>query len=131
MPKYKIAWLPGDGVGVDVLEATRIVLDKIGLGARKLSQEILVARRLVGVVAGQQQLQRIRIAADKLGLLFRPFTQVDDSLTRQYGGTGLGLALVRQLAELHGGGVSVQSEPGNGSIFSFSLPYRGEDESSG
>jgi CheY-like chemotaxis protein len=55
---------------------------------------------------------------------------VDNSLTRQYGGSGLGLALVRQLAELHGGSVSVESELGKGSVFSLSLPYRSEDGSS-
>ena len=56
--------------------------------------------------------------------LFKPFTQVDSSLARQHEGTGLGLALVQKLAELHGGGVSVQSEVGRGSTFTVCIPGR-------
>ncbi|OLP16702.1 hypothetical protein BST81_19890 [Leptolyngbya sp. 'hensonii'] len=48
--------------------------------------------------------------------------QVDSSLSRQYGGTGLGLALVRQIAELHGGNATVQSELGQGSCFTVRIP---------
>ena len=64
----------------------------------------------------------IGIEPDKLKLLFQPFTQIDSSLSRQYSGTGLGLSLVRQLAELHGGSVGVESEPNKGSRFYFDLP---------
>jgi PAS domain S-box-containing protein len=56
--------------------------------------------------------------------LFTPFTQVDSSLSRRHEGTGLGLSLVKQLAELHGGKVSVDSEVGKGSRFSVVLPWR-------
>lgn len=64
----------------------------------------------------------IGIAEDKLGLLFRPFQQVDASLTRRHEGTGLGLALTKRLAELHGGTVSVVSEENVGSRFRVWLP---------
>lgn len=64
----------------------------------------------------------IGIPADKLPLLFERFQQVDNSVTRQYGGTGIGLALVKGLAELMGGSVGVQSEPGRGSRFWARLP---------
>jgi PAS domain S-box-containing protein len=64
----------------------------------------------------------IGIASADLSQLFQPFMQIDRNLNRQYEGTGLGLALVKQIVELHGGGVSVQSELGQGSCFAFKLP---------
>ncbi len=66
----------------------------------------------------------IGIAPDDLERLFQPFTQLDSSLSRQHEGTGLGLVLVRRLAELHGGSVTVQSEADKGSCFTITLPYR-------
>jgi signal transduction histidine kinase/CheY-like chemotaxis protein len=64
----------------------------------------------------------IGIPEDKLHLLFRPFQQVDSSLTRRHEGTGLGLALTKRLAELHGGTVSVESKENEGSTFRVWLP---------
>jgi signal transduction histidine kinase/CheY-like chemotaxis protein/CHASE3 domain sensor protein len=60
--------------------------------------------------------------------LFQPFVQIDGSLAKRYEGTGLGLAMVRRLAELHGGSVEVESELGRGSTFTVRLPYRRPDE---
>jgi signal transduction histidine kinase len=65
----------------------------------------------------------VGIPADKLGRLFELFYQVDSSLTRSHGGLGIGLALVRRLVELHGGGVAAYSAgPGLGSEFVVRLP---------
>jgi len=64
----------------------------------------------------------IGIAPEQLSTLFQPFVQIDSSLNRQYSGTGLGLALVRRLTELHGGEVRVESEPGQGSCFTVRIP---------
>ena len=64
----------------------------------------------------------IGIPAEKQQDVFAPFTQADDSTTRQYGGTGLGLSITKQLAELLGGELSVSSEEGVGSVFSLSIP---------
>jgi two-component system, sensor histidine kinase len=65
----------------------------------------------------------IGIAPDKVQALFQSFTQVDASITRQFGGTGLGLAICRSLAELMGGFIEVESEPGRGSLFRVRLPF--------
>lgn len=67
----------------------------------------------------------IGIAENHLDRLFQPFSQVDRSLSRAYGGTGLGLALVSQLAALHGGTVGVDTAPGEGSRFWVRLPAEG------
>ncbi len=64
----------------------------------------------------------IGIPADKLDRLFKAFSQVDDSPSRKYGGTGLGLALSQRLCELIGGRITVQSTVGKGSIFTIDIP---------
>jgi predicted ATPase/signal transduction histidine kinase/ActR/RegA family two-component response regulator len=66
----------------------------------------------------------IGIAEANLQQLFQPFVQIDSSLSRQYAGTGLGLALVKQIVELHGGSVAVSSSSGQGSCFMVLLPQR-------
>jgi signal transduction histidine kinase len=64
----------------------------------------------------------IGIAEDDFDRLFRPFVQIDSGLARVHEGTGLGLALVAKLVDMHGGSVSVESEPGKGSRFTVTLP---------
>ena len=63
----------------------------------------------------------IGIPADKQALLFKPFSQADSSTTRQYGGSGLGLSLVRSMAMLRGGDAGIESETGQGSCFWFRI----------
>ena len=70
----------------------------------------------------------IGISLDDISKLFQPFMQIDSSLSRQYAGTGLGLNLVKKLAELHGGQVSVESKLGEGSCFTVRLPYAAQSD---
>ena len=65
----------------------------------------------------------IGIPEQELSRIFDKFTQADSSTTRVFGGTGLGLAISRRLAELMGGRLEVKSKPGEGSTFSFTLPF--------
>ena len=70
----------------------------------------------------------IGISANKLNRIFDPFEQGDATKSRAYAGTGLGLAVSKQLIELHGGTIGVTSTPGKGSTFKFSLPIALESE---
>ena len=63
----------------------------------------------------------IGIAGEHMPRLFKPFSQVDETSTRRYGGTGLGLAISRNLVHLLGGEITLKSEPGRGSTFSFTI----------
>jgi hypothetical protein len=65
----------------------------------------------------------------QLGELFKPFTQIDNSDTRKYGGTGLGLALSTRLVHVLGGSIKASSEAGKGSIFTVEIPLNSTDNS--
>ena len=64
----------------------------------------------------------VGIPEDEVGRIFDRFYQVDGSMSRRYGGAGLGLALVKEIVEAHGGQVRVQSRLGQGSCFELALP---------
>jgi signal transduction histidine kinase len=68
------------------------------------------------------------IAPEDQERIFEEFQQVDDSSTRQKGGTGLGLAISRRIVAMHGGRISVQSAPGQGSTFRIIVPVRAEEQ---
>src|SRR5438067_218488 len=70
----------------------------------------------------------IGVSPGGLEALFKPFSQIDSGLSRKYEGTGLGLAMIKLLAELHGGTLAAESAVGEGSRFTVWLPLRGQEE---
>jgi signal transduction histidine kinase len=91
----------------------------VGIRARAEDGSFLVTVTDTGVGIAPEHRERI----------FEEFQQVDSSSTRKKGGTGLGLAIAKRIVELHGGRIWVDSTPGQGSIFTFTLPLRvGERE---
>ena len=88
--------------------------------------ELPVGRQRVrGISRDQRHRQRHRdLVATGLERLFQPFSQIDSGLARKFEGAGLGLAMVKRLAELHGGTVAVESAVGEGSCFTVWLPLR-------
>ncbi len=85
--------------------------------------EIIASQSSEGLVLSVKD-TGIGIKSEDLSRLFKEFEQLDSSLARRYGGTGLGLALVKKLVELQDGRVTVQSEVGQGSVFTVTIPER-------
>jgi signal transduction histidine kinase len=69
----------------------------------------------------------IGIPKNKHDEIFETFKQMDSSTARKYGGTGLGLAITKKFVEMHGGKIWVESEVGNGSTFTFTIPNDSEN----
>ena len=119
----------------DALRLRQVLINLIG-NALKFTErgevrlEIAQAAPRPGDAAGHQRLRiavtdtGIGMTRDQIGQIFDPFTQADGSITRRYGGTGLGLTIVQRLVDLMGGTVGVESEPGVGSSFSFEITLR-------
>jgi len=113
----------------DPLRLTQ-VLTNLGSNAVKFTEqgEVTLRANVVETV-GSTAVLRFEVYDTGIGLtaeqqkgLFDSFVQADASTTRKYGGTGLGLAICQRLVELMGGTISVESEPGTGSTFSFTVP---------
>jgi len=89
--------------------------------------EVVVAARAVGIAGVEGVEISVRdtgpgIAPEHLSRIFDRFYRADPSRARATGGSGLGLAIVKQLVEVHGGAVRAESEPGQGAVFTFTLP---------
>lgn len=91
----------------------------------KITVSISCAKSLEGLVNITVKVKDtgIGIAADKIKTIFDTFKQADESITRKFGGTGLGLTISKQLIELQGGKISVESTLGKGTTFTFVIPY--------
>jgi PAS domain S-box-containing protein len=122
-------------IGADIVEFqtdhTKLKQSLLNLvsNASKFSKDGKVTISVERRTAAQGSELVFRVADTGIGMtpaqlakLFQPFTQADSSTTRLFGGTGLGLAITKRFCGLLGGDVSVQSEPGKGSVFTIALP---------
>lgn len=87
----------------------------VKIGARKKGDMVEITVKDTG----------IGIKPENQSKLFKPFSQVDSFLSKQFQGTGLGLSLVKQIVQLHGGYIWFRSNPGEGSTFAFVIPIKG------
>ncbi|MFQ5882414.1 MAG: GAF domain-containing protein [Candidatus Methylomirabilales bacterium] len=118
-----------DRVTLDAGKAKQILYNLLG-NAVKFTPEGGQVRVAARLVQGSQQRDFVEISVQDTGIgvkpedqarIFEPFQQIDSSLARKYPGTGLGLALTKKLVELHGGEIRLESTPGQGSTFTFTL----------
>jgi PAS domain S-box-containing protein len=117
-----------DDGGQVILQATRVPGAQVGQPSGSWT-----CRGFVAPAERHEEYLRISVSDTGIGIaekgldqLFQPFTQIDSGLSRKFEGTGLGLAMVKLLAELHGGAVAMESAEGEGSVFTVWLPMRKE-----
>ncbi|WP_127471481.1 ATP-binding protein [Thiomicrorhabdus aquaedulcis] len=117
-------WVIGDSVRI-----RQVLINLIGNAYKFTEQGEVSVSAFMPASPSQPNLVRfeikdtgIGIEANTLNKLFQPFSQADGSTTRRFGGTGLGLSITKQLIELMGGRIGVESESGRGSTFWFEVP---------
>lgn len=115
-------------IQADRLRVKQILVNLLSNAVKFTSEGGAIGLEIVGIPEREQvQLivwdTGIGIAKQDLPLLFKPFVQIDNELTQQSGGSGLGLALSQRLARQHGGDILVESRPGVGSRFILTLPW--------
>jgi two-component system sensor histidine kinase/response regulator len=122
--------VPDDLFG-DPVRLRQVILNLVG-NALKFTErgEIVVQVRIDSITAQDLILHfsirdtGVGIPREKLGAIFESFTQADGSMSRKYGGTGLGLTISTRLVAMMGGKIWVESEPGRGSTFHFTSGFR-------
>jgi len=112
----------------DPTRLRQVLTNLAGNAIKFTSRGEVVLRVTSGGLAGDRATVRFEVAdtgpgipPDRMDRLFKSFSQVDSSTTREFGGTGLGLVISQRLTELMGGRIGVESEPGRGSTFSFTV----------
>lgn len=115
----------------DPLRLSQILINLVGNAVKFTSEgEIVIS---VDLPPGEPDIPMLRfrvrdtgigLSANQISALFRPFIQADSGTSRRYGGTGLGLSICKQLVKKMGGAIGVESEPGRGSTFHFTIVLR-------
>jgi CheY-like chemotaxis protein len=108
--------LAGNAIKFTESGEVRIAVEMVSRDGKRVMLKFLVSDTGIG------------IPREKLDTIFKEFVQGANDTTRKYGGSGLGLAIVKQLVEMQGGTVDVSSEPGKGSVFSFTLEFEQTDQ---
>jgi two-component system, sensor histidine kinase len=127
---FEIDSLVPEGVIGDDHRLQQMLVNLIGNSMKFTSEGEVVVRLECNERVGEKALcfsirdTGIGIPLERQKAIFEKFTQADGSTTRQYGGTGLGLSITCQLAELMGGAIDLESEPGEGSTFSFEIALK-------
>ncbi len=116
--------LVGNGIkftqsGTVTVRSEQLIVNSEPLSSKTDAQLLTTNSKLLTISVADTG---IGIPRDKFATIFKSFEQGDASTAREYGGAGLGLAITKKLVELHGGKIWVESEPGKGSTFSFTLP---------
>lgn len=116
------------GFSADLRRLKQIIMNLIANGVK-----FTKAKGKVGLdISGDKDAKELHFSIWDTGIgiapadterIFEPYVQLDDALNRKYGGTGVGLALVKRMVEWHNGRIQVDSEPGHGSRFTVSLPW--------
>jgi len=117
----------------DLISSDRTKLNQILMNLTSNAIKFTPSNRRVNITArkvqDKQQIlfeiedEGIGIAENRIQHIFKPFEQADNSVTRKFGGTGLGLTITKKMIELLGGSIAVQSNEGKGTVFSVVLPY--------
>ncbi|MEZ5557237.1 MAG: ATP-binding protein [Pseudomonadales bacterium] len=122
---------PADGVlQGDALRLQQVLVNLVGNAVKFTEEGEIRLRVSVAKVAAPQVTLAVRVTDTGIGIsaehqarLFESFEQAESSTTRRFGGTGLGLSICRRLVQVMGGDISVQSQPGVGSTFSFTADF--------
>ncbi len=119
-------------ISTDPTRLTQIIINLVGnalkfttKGFVKVEAELLHETNMICLKVSDSG---IGIPTDKFDSIFERFHQASGDTTRKFGGSGLGLSIVKNLVELQGGQIEVESEPGEGSVFTVTLPYKKVEE---